>query len=93
MHQVLDIVKARISDPAVAALVGCVRIEQMKTCLPLQAADVLCWHLQRYFSGSFNRTEENRMWYLLKERTGFLRRWKRDELESVSRDLEMTGQT
>jgi hypothetical protein len=67
MYQVLDALKEG-SDPAVTALIGNVRIGKMITSPPLQMADVLCWHLQRYYSQVFDRQEESRIWYLLKER-------------------------
>jgi len=44
--------------------------------IPLQAADVLCWHIQRYNFHALKpivrleRGIENRMWYLLKDRHG-----------------------
>jgi hypothetical protein len=33
----------------------------MELQLPLQAADVLCWHIQKYFANTFDRIEEGRI--------------------------------
>jgi hypothetical protein len=91
MDKVLDTLKAQVREPATASLIGNIRIGRMEAEIPLQAADVMCWHIQRYFSGVFDRTLEDRMWYLLKERTGVMHYWKREELEATSRDLEKEG--
>jgi len=93
MGLILDTLKLRVQEPVRASLIGNIRIGKMDTEVPLQAADVLCWHIQRYFSGVFDRTLEDRMWYLLKERTGVMHYWKREELEATSRDLEKAGLT
>jgi Protein of unknown function (DUF3800) len=76
-------------QPELSALVGDLIPASMENVLPLQAADVLCWHLQRYYAdkGYRDRTMENRGWYLLKERDGHLHTWERSELEGVARGL------
>ena len=73
--------------PELAVLFGSVIPGDMETALPLQAADALCWHLQHYYRGEFKRTEENRMWYLLKERDGDLQVWTRDQLRAVADEI------
>lgn len=70
--------------PEIAALFGDVIPASMEEELPLQAADALCWHLQCYYRGGYSRIEENRMWYLLKERDGDLHEWTTDELKHVA---------
>jgi hypothetical protein len=73
--------------PELAPLLGSLRSASMKRLLPLQAADVICWYLQRYYSKQFTRIDENRMWYLLKERDGDLHDWSSDALEEVAQGL------
>lgn len=70
--------------PDLAPLFGGLTSASMEVELPLQAADVLCWHLQRYYRGRFSRTDENRMWWLLKERDGDLYVWERPALQEVA---------
>lgn len=70
-------------DLDVAGLFGDCSTGEMEANLPLQAADLLRWHLQRY-RGGFARTEENRMWYLLKECPGALHEWSRELLDGFA---------
>jgi hypothetical protein len=74
-------------QPELSALVGDLIPASMENVLPLQAAEVLCWHLQRYYAKNLDRTIENRAWYLLKERDGYLHTWERSEIEGVARGL------
>jgi len=62
---------------------------EMKTDIPLQAADLICWHLQCRYRGGFARTGENRMWYLLKGHDGDLHEWSKEELEDFANALRV----
>jgi hypothetical protein len=79
-------------QPELSSLVGDLIPASMEDLLPLQAADVLCWHLQRYYAekGYRDRTIENRGWYLLKERDGHLHTWERSELEEFAVNLGLS---
>jgi hypothetical protein len=85
LNAVIEVTKLSMNEhrPDLAPLLGDLIPASPELQLPLQAADVMCWHLQRYYSRSFHRTEENRMWYLLKERDGAIHDWDRDELEAL----------
>jgi hypothetical protein len=91
MHEVLEILKTNPDAPPEVALIGTVTVGEMETCLPLQAADVLCWHIQRYFSGKYSRLDEGRMWSLLKERDGVLHHWERGDLDAAGIELVKNG--
>jgi hypothetical protein len=80
-------------NPGMGYLFGEFVPASMKTQLPLQTADTLCWHIQHYYRGGFKRTEENRMWYLLKERDGDLHVWRRDELQRIADDIAALSQS
>jgi hypothetical protein len=61
--------------------------------LPLQAADAISWHLQRYYGDKragreHDRTDEARMWRLLKEQDGQLNEWNREMLEELCSALD-----
>jgi hypothetical protein len=90
LGDMIETTKLYLADahPEIASLLGELIPASMEAELPLQAADVLCWHLQRYYTGTFDRTDENRMWMLLKERDGELRTWTKEELETVGKGLE-----
>jgi hypothetical protein len=87
LRQVFDATRLYLNEfePAIAPLLGQMIPASMEKELPLQMADALCWHLQRYHSGKFNRTEESRMWMLLKERNGQEDKWSREGLEESAR--------
>jgi hypothetical protein len=93
LKDVLDVTRAYLTDyrPERAPLLGGLVTASPPLQLPLQCADVLCWHLQRYYSGAFDRTEENRMWYLLKERDGAIHKWEREDLEVFVKALREKG--
>jgi hypothetical protein len=91
MHLVLDALKANPDAPETASLIGNITVSQMEKCLPLQAADVLCWHIQRYFSRKYTRLDESRMWYLLKERDGAMHHWKHGDLDTTGIELLQKG--
>jgi Protein of unknown function (DUF3800) len=77
------------SYPKLASMVGDLIPASMEDHLPLQAADVLCWHMQRYYTNNFDRGIENRMWSLLKERGGHLHEWDRSDLEEMAIGLKL----
>jgi hypothetical protein len=62
-------------DPEVAELFGECKSSTPEKEIGLQAADLICWHLQYNYRGDFPRTDENRMWCLLKPRDGDLHEW------------------
>jgi hypothetical protein len=80
-----------LNSPERASLVGDLIPASMEDQLPLQAADVLCWHLQRYYTKNFDREIESRMWRLLKERDGHLHVWTKSELKEIAERLGLTS--
>lgn len=74
-------------DPKLETLLGDLIAAPMQSCLPLQMADLLCWHLQRYYAKTFDRTDESRIWKLTKERDGHLHQWERADLEQLAKGL------
>jgi hypothetical protein len=70
--------------PEVAKLFGDFLPDIPEKEIPLQAADLICWHLQCNYRGGFPRTDENRMWYLLKERDGDLHVWTKETLDEIA---------
>jgi hypothetical protein len=67
-------------------IVGNLSIGDMEECIPLQFPDVLCWHMQRYFAKTMNRTDENRLWYL-GETPGHLHENEPEDLERIAKGL------
>jgi hypothetical protein len=76
-------------DPEVAELCGDFRSGNPESEIPLQVADLICWHLQCNYRGGFPRTDENRMWCLLKERDGDLHEWSKEGLEEFAAPLRL----
>jgi len=74
--------------PDVSELFGEFMSEVPGKAIPLQTADLICWHLQCNYRGGFPRTDENRMWYLLKERDGDLHTWSKESLEELAVALQ-----
>lgn len=73
-------------DPPLNGLVGDLIPGDMERTLPLQFADVSCWHMQRYFAKTMERVDESRLWYML-QTNGKLQEMTREELERVGRKL------
>jgi hypothetical protein len=74
-------------DPEVAELFGECKSSTPEKESGLQAADLICWHLQCNYRGDFPRTDENRMWYLLKPRDGDLHEWSKDALKEFANEI------
>lgn len=81
-HEMLKAILA----PPLSALVGDLIPGDMERTLPLQFADVSCWHMQRYFAKTMERVDESRLWYL-GEKNGRLQEITREELEDIGRRL------
>jgi hypothetical protein len=75
------------SESELAPLFGEFVPGEMEEIVPLQVADLICWHLQCYYRGGFERTDEDRMWYLLKERDGDLHKWSRERLAELAAQI------
>jgi hypothetical protein len=73
--------------PELAALLGELIPASMEGELPLQAADLLGWHIQKYFANTFDRLEEGRIAMLVKDRDGYMHQWERAELEDMAKSL------
>jgi hypothetical protein len=71
--------------PELFPLFGDLMRGDMEKQLPLQAADTLGWHLQKYYAGTYDQTEGNRIAMLTKDRDGFKHEWKRSELEGIAK--------
>lgn len=93
LNEVIEATKFHLAGayPGIAELLGELLPASMEQQLPLQAADVLCWHLQRFYSKKVDRTEERRVRLLLAECN--VHEWKRAELESIGlampRDIQV----
>lgn len=70
--------------PPLDALVGDLVPGDMDRQLPLQAADLLCWHMQRYFAKTMDRIDEGRLW-CLGESSGILHEVTRKDLAQIAR--------
>jgi hypothetical protein len=70
--------------PEVSALFGECTFAAPEREIGLQAADLISWHLQRNYTGKFSRSDEDRMYYLLKERDGDLHEWPKDLLQEFA---------
>jgi hypothetical protein len=70
--------------PEMSALFGDFVAKRPESEIALQAADLICWHLQCNFRGNFPRTDESRMWYLLKPRDGDLHEWSKESLQDFA---------
>ncbi len=71
-------------EPEVSELLGeCVSADPEKE-IPLQAADLICWHLQCKYRGGFSRADENRMWCLLNSRDVDLHEWTKEVLDDFA---------
>jgi len=84
LNKVIDATSRFLNEhklPHLSALLGDLIPASMELQLPLQAADVLCWHLQRYHSKSYDRTDESRIRKLLSERDADHHEWKREDFE------------
>jgi hypothetical protein len=55
----------------------------MEDKLPLQAADILCWHQQRNPGGTEDPEDNKRLVRLLADTDGYPHRWEQDELASL----------
>jgi hypothetical protein len=74
----------RLVEPPYKDLVGDLIPASMEKRLPLQAADVLCWHFQRFFGGRMNRIDEGRL-ARLGDKIGKHHQWKREDLEHLAK--------
>ena len=81
------------NDPEYPPLMGGVISESSVKQIPLQAADVLCWHLQRYYHEHnrrpFDRDDQKRMFYSLRNQNGhmevFDKEFLRELIDAVQR--------
>ena len=74
-------------DPPLLQLVGNLTPASMEESLPLQAADVLCWHLQRYYSKTMDRLDERRLAMLANDTDGYVHSWEVRDLEQLAERL------
>jgi len=77
---------SRLIGPPLDALVGDLIPARMEKQIPLQAADVLCWHLQRYWSGKADGVDKRRM-ALLGDKNGFLHEYTDSDLDGFADSL------
>ncbi len=77
------------NHPELSALLGDVGPGSMVDELPLQAADLLGWHMQKFYSKTYDRLEEGRFAMLVNDRDGFLHTWERRELEAMAKSLKL----
>lgn len=75
--------------PELAPMLGKLVPGSMEDQIPLQAADLLGWHMQRYYARTLERVDESRLWMLTKERDGHTHEWQRPELEQLAERLRL----
>jgi hypothetical protein len=76
-----------IIDPELKDLIGELIPATMEERLPLQAADVLCWHFQRFYAKTMDTTDERRLGILTTDTAGYPHTWERGELEEFTERL------
>jgi hypothetical protein len=74
-------------EPPLVDLVGDLIPGDMDLHLPLQAADLLCWHLQRYYGPKMTRFQNGRLAMLTLDTPGRIHTWGRKELEDLAERL------
>jgi hypothetical protein len=79
------------NHPELFPLFGDLLPGDMEIQLPLQAADVLCWHIQKSYAKTFDRVEEGRIALLCNDRDGETHEWERSELETMANNLKKLG--
>jgi hypothetical protein len=77
----------RLLDPPLSDLVGELIPATMETRLPLQAADIVLWHMQRFYANTMDTTDERRLNVLMKDTDGIPHEWKRSDLERFTDSL------
>jgi hypothetical protein len=77
--------------PYLSRLLGELIPASMEDELPLQAADLLGWHIQKYYANTFDRLEEGRIAMLVKDRDGYMHQWERSELEEMAKNLKISS--
>jgi hypothetical protein len=71
-------------QPSLVGKMGDIIPASMDSRLPLQAADVLCWHLQRYFAKTSTPMDTRRRKSLAAGRDGYEDVWSREQLEKIA---------
>jgi hypothetical protein len=74
-------------DSKLAPLVGDLIPASMEFQLPLQSADLLCWHLQKYLARTMDAVDRRRLDRLLYETSGYPDFQERSELEALAKRL------
>lgn len=74
-------------DPTLRPFVGDLIPATMETRLPLQCADALCWHMQRFYAGTMHERDRERFDELLGGIDGDLHEWDKSDLENVLANL------
>jgi hypothetical protein len=69
--------------PQLEKLMGDIIPASMDDRLPLQAADVLCWHQQKSIAGTEEKEDNKRLIGLLGDTDGFPHRWEREDLAAL----------
>jgi hypothetical protein len=72
--------------PPLDTLMGDMIPGEMEKELPLQAADLLCWHMQRYFANKMNCVNESRLWYL-GESSGICHQFTCKDLQEIANNI------
>jgi hypothetical protein len=72
-----------LMEPPLKNLVGELLPARMEAILPLQAADVFCWHVQRSLSGALDRTSDRRL-KILGETIGYPYLYEKEELDRIA---------
>lgn len=73
-------------NPALGKLVGDLIPANMEDRVPLQAADVLCWHLQKHYSNAVEPEDVSNL-NLLMESSGTGHTWTEKELEEFASNI------
>jgi hypothetical protein len=76
-----------LSIPKLRELVGEIIPASMEDRLPLQCADLLCWHQQRYFGNTETAKDHDRLIKLGTNTDGVNHRWEPKELLAIAETM------
>jgi hypothetical protein len=77
----------RIIDPPYRDLIGELKPATMEERIPLQAADLLLWHMQRHYAKTLDQVDQRRLGILVEDLKGNPHEWTRSELGQMTSRL------
>ena len=73
--------------PEYEDLIGELIPATMEERLPLQAADLLCWHIQRYYANTMDAVDQRRLAVLMHDLDGYPHTWERKDIEEFTENV------